>query len=393
MTRHNVHDRQKAGAFGDEIVGSHYFLRMASFTMMQLLIASLLPIAVSSWNNGSANIPADSKLGERLLSTARRINENNDDGVDTTWISGYSIKFHSCHTTTEFRADAGREEDDNDGSPMEMTHLVQFRLCQSCSSCQRHSGDYVVELREFMETYLEMKEDEKEYQCEQVENSCSCEYDDQVDDEDTCLQNCYAAAGLSDCADDENDNNDDDFELDRYMECRALNENNDDSAQALYVGAYCSSNGKGVYLGTFNDRQCTDKANQNAYYSYMGTELPYSTTSLISNDCVSCLEPADGDDDANGDAVKETCEELYERSAKCERNLKVETPNNGGCNFIFNLMPQFERIAKNKVSPSRIFAWIFFLSSVALVGLALFLWKKLSRTKVRLFGQEGGVLA
>lgn len=45
----------------------------------------------------SVDISAKSITGSRILSKARRLEgeNNNNNNVDTTWVSGYSLKFHS----------------------------------------------------------------------------------------------------------------------------------------------------------------------------------------------------------------------------------------------------------------------------------------------------------
>ena len=44
-------------------------------------------------------IDADSALGRKLLSQARRVAGNDDQNqqLDITWVSGYSLKFQGCH--------------------------------------------------------------------------------------------------------------------------------------------------------------------------------------------------------------------------------------------------------------------------------------------------------
>jgi hypothetical protein len=55
-----------------------------------------------------SGLAADSNLGMRLLSKSRMLEENENDAednnaenedqqVDTTWVSGYSLKFLGCH--------------------------------------------------------------------------------------------------------------------------------------------------------------------------------------------------------------------------------------------------------------------------------------------------------
>lgn len=47
----------------------------------------------------SVDISSTSVMGSRILSKARRLegenNNNNNNNYDTTWVSGYSLKFHS----------------------------------------------------------------------------------------------------------------------------------------------------------------------------------------------------------------------------------------------------------------------------------------------------------
>jgi hypothetical protein len=47
-----------------------------------------------------SGLAAESKLGVSLLSKARLLEENGNNenqNVDTTWVSGYSLKFLGCH--------------------------------------------------------------------------------------------------------------------------------------------------------------------------------------------------------------------------------------------------------------------------------------------------------
>jgi hypothetical protein len=364
------------------------------------MLMRLVLLAACSSNIASAfdSIPASSRLGSGLLSKARQLNNNNnnDDGYDFTWVADYSIQFHSCHTTLAFRADGGREEE-QDGAPTESMRLVYFKLCptNSCGSLCLHGADYVVEMREFVESYLEFDMTQKEYNCEKVKDNCVCN-DDQLDEE-SCEELCYQNAGLDYCSNNNNNNNnDDDFELDRYLECEALNRD-DDSSQTLYVGAYCSNSGKGIFLGTFTDRQCTKKASNGAYESYTGKSLPFTSTSIVSSNCISCKEPSEYNDDAynadqqDADQVREICEDLYERSAKCESSLQgVSQKSTGGCNYIHKLLPQAERMAKNRAAPGTVFAWIFFFTTLLLGAYAFLLWRKLKRSSGSVFLEVQG---
>ena len=379
--------------------------------------------SISEQQLSSVSIPATSRIGNRLMSKARRLEQNGDDAYSYSWVKDYSIKFNNCHTTFEFRADGGsNSEDGEDSAPVESMRLVSFKLCptstdetlgqydmmSSCGTC-RNGAEYLVEMREFLEAYLEFQMTQKEYNCEMVKENCGCEDDDQYDDDQTCYATCYAAAGLDYCdeydSNDGDDNNDYEFDLYEHLECENVMDNDDDSNNArLYVGAYCSSNGNNIYLGEFTDRQCTQKAEEGSYYALFGQQLPYQDTSIVDyNKCLSCLEPAEYDDDANndnedGDQVREICEELYDRSAKCEQNLAdgvTYSKSNGACDYMHNMLPLAERVATGKSgrTASTFFAGLFFMSTVGVTAWAVMLYRKLegSSGAVGLSSQDGEV--
>lgn len=392
-----------------------------SSTMGLLMTEAASSTSLSSISSSSLPaIKSSSKLGNRLLSKARRqLNGNDDDAVDYSWVQNYSIKFESCHTIAEFRADGGSNSNDEaDASPIEMTRLVKFKLCPtldyeydttsssasqyqytaSCGSC-KHGAEYLVEMREFLEAYLDFHLTQQEYNCEQVEENCGCGNDD---DSGACLSACYAAANIDYCdqfaSNDGDDNKNYEFDLDEYLECKNVLEEQDDdyNTQRLYVGATCSSNGKAIHLGEFQDRQCTNPADSGSYLALFGQDLPYQTTSIVkNNECLSCLEPTDNDDDANNndnaddDAVREICEELYDRSAKCESNLDdgvATTKSTGACEYMHTTLPRTEKVVNSintggrrsvTIQASTFFACLFFASTVAAASYAFMLHRKI----------------
>merc|ERR1712160_19858 len=111
---------------------------------------------------------------------------------------------------------------------------------------------------------------------------------------------------------------------------------------------------------------------------------------------MSCKEPADNNgDDQNEDEVKESCEQLYEASGKCEAGLSnyVQYPNNNGCNF----MEGIKIVRKNGVvvrgpgsknGTASVFVGLFAASFVLLGGYAYYLKTKLDRAKVNLVSEE-----
>ena len=62
-------------------------------------------LALVAFANASAELPmgdikADSELGMRLLSVARRVDQVS--AYSSTWVSGYSLKFQGCHHISQW---------------------------------------------------------------------------------------------------------------------------------------------------------------------------------------------------------------------------------------------------------------------------------------------------
>ena len=324
-------------------------------------------------------ISANSDLGRSLLSQARRLDgEEEEDAM--TWIADYSLKFQGCRHAASFNLDA----DDEDDVKVQTSRLAHFRLCpaNSCESwlgggCSSNYGDYVVDLATFAKTFVEGQRRAQEYQCQmyQYEN-CDCQEDDDKDDNfnrEYCEYDCYVnSKKMQDCVDrnpyeeEEEGEREERFEAERYVECEEweLPEDDDDNNQGrrleedeeeevqYYIGPYCSANGGAVYLGLYTDDTCTnfaDSDNGKTTYKTLskGQDLPYSSTSVITSDCVSCVEQEDpnnsssednGDDDAEDEIeISDQCAELYESAGKCEASFKdgvVTYPNTAACSYI-----------------------------------------------------------
>ena len=69
--------------------------------MKFLAALSLVSAATASMQIDTSDIAASSKMGGRLLSKARALNNNNNN-QDITWISGYSLKFEKCATSNDY---------------------------------------------------------------------------------------------------------------------------------------------------------------------------------------------------------------------------------------------------------------------------------------------------
>jgi len=380
---------------------------------MMLKVAFLSALFAATSASASADVSTDSVQGKNLLSKARRVNDNNYE-EDFSWLVNFSIQFNSCHSIHSYGGENGGGEDEEGSSPFGTQHLVKFQLCPS-SACGRScsgGGSYVVEMRDFVETYTQAKEEIQEAACEAVENSCNCDY--YYGDDAACMTKCYATAGLDYCGDDNdnnnnnNNNNNADFDVAEYMECKEA-EFGYYNGNRLYIGPVCSNNGKAINLKVFTDSSCTQAAPSGTYEKYnYNYALPYSKSSIVDNDCLSCKD-ADNDNDNdnnnnnNGNYYEapepaEYCQEFYEESAKCETKLKYKSAayrDTGSCQYINKIIPSLERVYKSRSGggggggTATFFAVFFGLTSVGATAAAYYFFKKVERTTVDLSAQDG----
>ncbi|EJK44736.1 hypothetical protein THAOC_36703 [Thalassiosira oceanica] len=263
---------------------------------------------------------------------------------------------------------------------------------------------------EYLEAYFEAVEQDQEYNCEYEKEygDCNCE---NADDEEICEYDCYMGKGMEYCVDrnpyaEDGEEEEEQMELREYAQCQNLEiqDNNgrrklDQEEVEYFMGAYCSENGGGIFLGVFTDDTCSQFADEYggretyAALTY-GKTLPYGESTMIGTECMSCREPQDADqnnenDQADEDAVKESCEQLYEMSGKCEYGLSIDNPNIAGCNF----MEGIKIVRKNGTIISgaagqnitaSVFIGLFAASFVLLGGYAYYLKTKLDRAKINL---------
>jgi len=375
----------------------------------------------------NADIPASSKLGNRILSASRQL----DGGDNFSWVAGYSIKFEKCATSDDYyggyfggEENQGGNNNNNNGrqnyNGMYKQRLVHYKLCPSgsCSSGCENGADYVIDMNVFVEAYIESKLDAQEYNCEQVRENCY--YDDEYQ--------CYVNAGLDYCDDgnnNQNNNGQEQFQLEEAVECRELdvddealqyyyyqqngsgnqyqNYNGGQQEMNLFVGPYCSANGKNIHLGVFMDETCSYPAPDGTFEQFnYGQALPYATESLIDSNCLSCKEPADEDENNNGDQededeVLEICERIYEDAGKCESGLADGTtyyPNTYSCDFIQGLKaPGSMTKSHANVPVAKVFAGLFAATTCVFAGVSYYLYQKSSRSNVDLAASGGGALA
>lgn len=380
-----------------------------------------------------SEVPAASDLGRSLLSQSRRL-DGEEDEESFTWIAGYSLKFQGCRHHAEMNFDA----DDDEEVKVKTIKLAHFKLCPSgsCSKkkaagCTSNYGDYVVDLATFAKTYVEGQKRAREYECKMyMYETCNCQENDDKDDgfnRDYCEYDCYAASkDYSDCIDrnpyeeDEGGDRNREFEAQEYAECKEweVPEDDDDNANGrkleeeeeeeeedqYFIGPYCSDDGSEVYLGLYTDDTCTNFADSNkgkTTYKTLskGEDLPYSSVSLVSAECVSCIEQEDpdrrdendGNDDGEeqGPEVSEQCEQLYESAGKCESSIDVSKsgmtsyPSSEACQFIEGLKyTSADGIVHVTTSKAATFwAVVFGFACVGLAAFAFQLKKKVEEAQ------------
>jgi len=367
------------------------------------------------------NVKADSPLGLSLLSKARRLEE--DDEIDFTWVSNFSIKFQGCHHISQWNDEADGEEDVR----IETKRLIRFRLCPTneCSpdkagGCDSDYGDYVIDMNTFLESYYEALENYNQYRCEYTAQVlCDCEDgDDKGDDFDgeLCEYDCYVEYGIEDiCSDrnpyeeEEEEEEEEEFNVAEYVECQQAKFENNDERRRLdeeeeieyFIGPYCAEQGGAIFMGLFTDDTCTSFADNyggaNTYSYLAGSSLPYSTESLISMDCISCKEPEDFNNDGNDaqdeDEVIEMCEQIYEGAGKCEQGLEatgyLSSANNNACNYIAGIKVVrkdgiITQVGSKANKTASIFIGIFVVAFVLLAAYVYYLKTKLDRASINL---------
>ncbi|EJK74108.1 hypothetical protein THAOC_04242 [Thalassiosira oceanica] len=403
---------------------------------MKLAAAALTVGAVSA-----SSIPANSKTGRSIMSKARRLDQG-----DMTWAANYSIKFEKCATSNDYYGGyfgGNNNNQNNNGNAagyngMYEQRLVHFKLCPSdtCGSDCSNGADYVVDMSEFVEAYLEEKAEAQEKACETAKQSCEYNCQNANDDETQCLND----LGLTECMEDDQNQDQgegqqgEEFDLQEAMECRRLdvdeeaaqyyayqnnmnngnwnNQQNGQQQMEFFVGPYCSSDGMSILLGVFMDEVCSFEAPSGVYERFnYGQSLPYSSESLISNECISCMEVKEDEnqnqENENGDnnnqqeeeevEVKEMCERLYEPAAKCEgglTNIYGLYPNTMGCQFIDGLtvsgkarimatISNVSNAAKQaaKSATPGVLAGVFALTTLIFAGVAYHFHGKASKQK------------
>lgn len=282
--------------------------------------------------------------------TPRQLKED----VDYSWIGKYNIKYENCFHTQ---------------------NVVSFRLCPSDKVCRErcsNGGEYLADLGYFIDAFTEAQLNAREYQCEMARENCSS------DDESAC----YTAAGLENCNNDQGNVNG--FNLQDYLGCTAL-------ANGYYVGPYCGKDNYSIFLGVFSDAYCTTHAHASIFFNYHGYNLPYSESSIIANECVTCNEHV-YDDEGDQDDILEQCEDIYKYTyTKCETHFNATISHNtAGCTEI-ETIKKVEGVATT--NGRKLIGHFLWITSLFVLGAALYQLLRDGRRKRELeaLGMSDGV--
>lgn len=377
-------------------------------------ITMKLSLSVLAAAVGSAfAITSDSEAGKSLISSARRLNDQQE--IDFAWVSGYDIKYQGCHHIKQWNEEANGQDDVR----IYTKRLVRFRLCPSgsCSDvsgagCSSGYGDYIVDMDTFLENFMEARRQDMEQACEhQINYVCDCEDDGNKGDDfdrDICEYDCLLAAGMEDCIE-QNPYADDaqaqeEQEMDRFFQCQQLdwgenqqyqnNQNNNGEEVQYYAGPYCAEQGGAIKVGVFTDDQCTEFADK-TFYEITGYSIPYLTESIASDECLSCMEPKDeeqqynqenGNDAQDADEVREQCEQLYMDAGKCEHEISGPyEKNTNGCNYMdgIKIVRSDGMLDVSDARPSAVATAFIVIFAMSFAAMGFYVWYLRTRLGVK----------
>lgn len=208
--------------------------------------------------------------------------DDNNNGNDADYeedmeafLMDYSLKFMKCIP----------DQVVTDADYQDHMGVVIFRLCPSntCSSntdggCTSGYAEFAVDVGTYVEAFME----------DQADNM---NWDDENFDGDEFGQ-CVQWDG------DDDDGADD-----------------DENAQAYYIGPGCTSDGSGVKMGVYEDQYCYEESATTFATIANGWSLPYSEGGLVSTSCTYCTDD-DGD-------IRDMCLDLYDYAPhRCEANFE-----------------------------------------------------------------------
>lgn len=319
-------------------------LSSIALTLLSVASAAANPFAAVSKNNAkSAYVSKLLRAAKETKNSQLRRLEDADYEVD---ISGYEIKFQQCQFVKTWSDELAEKGDDYD-TVLETMRFAIFRLCPSgsCSSCSSGYGEYLVDLDSYLEATVEYYQAVQENMCQACEETCQQDEEAAAEDEaaaeedgggrrldvdcSTCVDECDKIENMADNGY---------IDATEFLECQMVYDPEDDTIAALYAGPMCASSGTKIKIGIFLDEFCAIHDDSKDVENYLVDGNGYAmklSHALLKNTyatdiCISCTEAGDNENDnADGDAVAEVCEQLYEASAKCEKTHGFDSGYSG----------------------------------------------------------------
>lgn len=112
------------------------------FSFSRFFIVAAAAVMMMSTTTNGADIQSHTRAGQRLMSKARLLDNNNNADMTpattttrdlaedyyTMWMTKYSMKFDGCHSVPQFERDEG----------LRSVLLAKFKMCPSdnCGSCK-----------------------------------------------------------------------------------------------------------------------------------------------------------------------------------------------------------------------------------------------------------------
>jgi len=194
------------------------------------MILSLAYLSALLFTAASA-LDTHSAAGAKLMAKARYLaggNNNNNQGVDYSWVQNYSIRFQKCASVTQFNTM------NNNGlwPALNKANVAIFKLCptKDCSA-KCTGGEYIVSTADFANYYTDNLMNYHQYTCETIRKNCVC---DDYHDDNVCQSDCYKAQNATYCVNMQNNN----FNIQNYMECGKIkfqNQNQNNNNNNGYV--------------------------------------------------------------------------------------------------------------------------------------------------------------
>jgi len=292
-----------------------------------------------------------SKYLSKLVKGAK-VTRRLDDAEAEIDLTNYSLKFEQCQFVKTYSDDLAEDEDYS--SVLQTQRFVVFRLCpdNTCSSCDSNYGEYVIDLQEYLESTVEYQQEVQEQMCEaceeyyenqEAEEEEGEEEEEEEDNGDERRKRRLVDVDYDSCYDDcqkiENMEENGYVDATNFLECQMVYDPEDDGKSGLYAGPICSSNGSKIKIGVFTDEECNIADSSKNVEDYLvdddGVQMQLShallKTVYAEDSCISCLEPAEEDEnedeeDENEDeeaeeeaaVTTEMCQALYQTAAKCE---------------------------------------------------------------------------